>query len=340
MGVQTAFAVHPDIPRHYQYRQVVFENLADEILNSAAKQNVHLYRNQILTVVQHELNPVLDEMLLQASNYAVCPSTDQDCINGEYKKLLANSPGKIENNFFNFYNYQTKAWTYFYIAPKQGWPMLNEWYGRFIETNFALKSDSLTYQNTNTFYLNSRVMCYRLKEEMNPEMVHVSKSLFNAYYNHCVYLLKSPSIISYEYFSRTAEVDSIMNIALEVKQIGKENLADAANVYIAAAFNDDFPAGIEKEDLVALFREAESLLNKAMSIQETGKVHYALGALYNNFLIDYSVTFTSNEKLELFGRNIIPSQIMEESVTHLEDACALDNEYCNLRKFRDRRKIK
>ena len=46
-GTQWAKAVSPDLPRHNQYRTVFYENLADEILNSAAKQDVQLYRNII-----------------------------------------------------------------------------------------------------------------------------------------------------------------------------------------------------------------------------------------------------------------------------------------------------
>ncbi|HYG52133.1 MAG TPA: hypothetical protein VD905_14575, partial [Flavobacteriales bacterium] len=157
------------------------------------------------------------------------------------------------------------------------------------------------------------------------------------YYNHCAYLLKQGSIISYEFASKATEVDSIMNIAASITRIYKETAPDIANVYIAAAFNDNFPMGTQKEDMINMFTISDYLLQKALVHHETGKVHYALGALYNNFLVDYSTAFSTPEKLELFGHSIVPTELMEKAVEHLEQACTLDPEYCNLKKFRDKR---
>jgi hypothetical protein len=337
ISVQTAKAVSPDIPKHYEYRAVVFENLADEILNSAAKQNVTLYKNQILVTIQNNLNTVFDEVLLKSENFVSCASTNKECIAQQFQKLNASYPQKIENAYFNFYNYQKYIWTKIYIAPKEGWDELNEWYPQFIKLNFDLDYDTLIGSNTNNLFLNSRVMFYRLKEDLYPEQVHISKSLFTAYYNHCVYLLKSSSIIAYEYINKTNEVDSIMNIAADIKSVYTETAPDIANVYIAAAFNDHFPIGISGEELLNIFYASNYLLEKALKHHETGKVHYALGALYNNFLVDYSALYSTPEKLALFGKSIVPTELMEKSIEHLEQACALDEDYCNLRKFRDKR---
>lgn len=100
--VQAAKAVSPDIPKHYQFRNVVFQNLADEILNSAAKQNITLYKNQILITLQNDLNPVFDEVVLQSENFSPCNSIDDDCIYKQYEKLQAANPQKIENSFLIF----------------------------------------------------------------------------------------------------------------------------------------------------------------------------------------------------------------------------------------------
>lgn len=337
LGWQAGKAVNPDIPRHYQYRAIVFENLADEILNSAAKQNVTLYKNQILPVIQNNLNPVLDEVILQSDSYGACISTDYACIDAEIIRLKKSFPAKIENDFFNFYNYQKYIWTKIYIAPKRGWNSLNAWYPQFIKTNFNLEYDTLDGECLNNFYLNTRVMFYRLKEEVYPGQTHVSKSLFTAYYNHCAYVLKQSSIISYEFTAKAAEVDSIMNIASSIESVYKESAVDIANVYIAAAFNDNFPLGTPKDDMINMFTTSNYLLEKALSHHESGKVHYALGALYNNFLVDYSTAFSTPEKLELFGKSIVPTDLMEKAVEHLEQACALDSDYCNLKKFKDKR---
>ncbi len=332
-----AKAVKTDIPKHYEYRNVVFQNLADEILNSAAKQNVTLYKNQILVTIQNNLNPVFDEVLLKSEDFASCVSTNQECIQQQFQKLKASYPQKIENAYFNFYNYQKYIWTKVYIAPKEGWDELNKWYPQFIKLNFNLDYDTLTGSNTNNLFLNTRVMFYRLKEELYPDQVHISKSLFTAYYNHCVYLLKSSSIMSYEYVNKVSEVDSLMTIAASINSVYTETAPDIANVYIAAAFNDDFPAGATGEEVLSIFYTSHYLLEKALKHHESGKAHYALGALYNNFLVDYSNIYSTPEKLALFGKAIVPSELMEKSVEHLEQACALDDTYCNLKKFRDKR---
>lgn len=338
LSIQWAKAVSPDIPRHYQYRHVFYENLADEILNSAAKQDILLYRNHILTTIQNDLNPVLDEMVIQSSNYYPCASTDEKCIQAQYDQLNKTSGKKIENAYFNFYNYQKYVWTKIYIAPTKSWDMLNEWYPKFIQHHFGLAHDTLAARTTSHLFLNTRVMCYRLKEDLYPEEEHVTRSLFNAYYNHCAYLLKTPSIISYEFYNKTQEVDSLMQIAYTLELNVDEIKADVANVYIAAAFNDDFPSGISKDELVDMFFISERLLKKALEINETGKAHYALGALYNNFLIDYGNMFSSPEKQSLVHRNIVPSDLMIRSVQHLEDACVMDDNYCNLKRFKDKRR--
>lgn len=335
--VQTAKAVSPDIPKHYEYRNAVFQNLADEILNSATKQNITLYRNQILLTIQNNLNPVLDEVLLQSEKYVSCQSTNQECIAEQFQKLNSINPQRIENAYFNFYNYQKYVWTKIYIAPKEGWDELNKWYPQFIKNNFNLEFDTLTDANTNYLFLNTRVMFYRLKEDIYPEQTHISKSLFTAYYNHCVFLLQNKSIMSYEYVNKAGEVDSLMNIASSIKSVYSESAPDIANVYIAVAFNDAFPAGVTGEELLNIFYTSNYLLEKALNHHETGKVHYALGAMYNNFLVDYSNIYSTPEKLELFGKAIVPTELMEKSVDHLEKACELDPFYCSLKKFRDKR---
>jgi hypothetical protein len=337
IGVQSAKATSPDIPRHYQYRLALYENLADEILNSAEKQDVSLYRNNILTLIQNDLNPVLDEMVVHASDYYPCASTDEKGIQAQYEQLNRNSGKKIENEFFNFYNYQKYVWAKIYIAPTKGWNLLNDWYPKFIQQKFGLNYDTLTCRTTNQLFLNTRVMCYRLKEDLYPEAEQVTRSLFNAYYNHCVYLLKRPSIISYEFFNKTQEVDSLMRIAYTLDLNVDDIKADIANVYIAAAFNDEFPSGISKDEVIDMFYISEGLLKKALEINETGKAHYALGALYNNFLIDYGNMFSAPEKQDL-SLDIVPSELMIKSVQHLEDACVMDGSYCNLKRFKDKRR--
>lgn len=335
---QGAKAISPDLPRHYLYRNVFYENLADEILNTAAKQDVQLYRNIILLTIKNNLNPVLDEMLVQAGDYAPCSSTDEKCIQSQFDQLSYTSGKKVEGHSLNFYNYQKYTWTKIYIAPTKSWKTLNDWYPKFIHEQFGLSYDTLVDHTTNQLFLNTRVMCYRLKQDLYPEQDHVTRSLFNAYYNHCAYLLKRPSIISYEFYNKTKEVDSIMRIAYHLELDVDEIKADIANVYIAAAFNDDFPAGISKEELVDMMLVSESLLKKAIEINETGKAHYALGALYNNFLIDYGTLFSKPEKEELMQRNINPTDLTIKSVQHLEDACVLDERYCNLKRFKDKRR--
>lgn len=340
LGVHTAFAVSPDIPRHYEFRQAMYQNLADEIVNTATKQDVVLYRNEVLSTIQSTLNPVLDEVLVRAGNFEPCNSTNDECVNAQWNSL--GNPLTVaeeKNNFLAFYHFQVYVWTKLYISPKHGWTNLNNWYEKYIAHTFNLKGDTLQDQHTNNLFLNTRVMYYRLKEELFPQAEHVSKSLFTAYYNHCVYVLKQPSIISYEFEGKALEIDSIMQIAVQVKSVkpNAELLNDAANVYIAAAFNDQFPMGIGKEDLISMFYISHNLLHRALDLYETGKVHYAIGALYNNFLIDYGNMFTTPEKLDLFGKSIVPSELMESSVDHLEKACELDPEYCNLRKLRVKR---
>ena len=335
-----AKASSPDLPRHFQYRNAVYQNLADEILNSAIKQEVTLFKADILITLQTQLNPVLDNIILNASNFSPCPSTNEECINAEFLKLQNTLPKKVENRYFDFYNYQELVWTKIFIAPKQGWQLLNEWYPQFINLHFGLAYDTLANKGTNEFYLNSRVMFYRLKEELFPNERHYSKSLFAAYYNHCVHVLRTPSIISYEFFYRSMLIDSVLNIVSEINTGDSKNREDIANIYIACAFNDNFPAGVTKNDIIEMFKESDKLLKKALTFHESGKVHYGLGALYNNFLVDYIDMFTEQEKLDLFGKNIIPSQIEEESIAHLQRACELDEEFCNLRKFKDKTKGK
>lgn len=335
LSVGKSYAFHPDLPRHFKYRDAVFQSLADEIINSATRQDKILFRNDVIEVLQAHLNPVFDNVVMDAKQYEVCTSTNEECINAEWAKVESMATAKIENNFFNFYNYQNRVWSKIYIAPKKGWNLLNEWYPSFINLHFGLDADSLIGENTNAFYLNTRVMFYRLKEEMYPAERHISKSLFSAYYNHCVYILKQPSIISYEFFQKMNEVDSIMTVAADVNTGDALTRTDIANVYIALAFNDNFPAGIEKNEMVNMFLASDRMLKKALSYNESGKVHYALGALYNNFLVDYNNQFSSEEKLNTFDV-IVPAQIDEESTDHLDRACLLDPEYCNLRKFKVR----
>lgn len=318
----------------------MFENLADEILNSAEKQNVSLFRNHIITLLQHDLNPVLDEVVITAGDYTPCLSTDDKCVTEQYAQLAHSMGKKVEQTQLNFYQYQKYTWTKIYIAPKHGWDILNEWYPQYIRRNFGLTYDTLTSKTTSALFLNTRVMFYKLKQDLFPAEEHVTRSLFNAYYNHCVYTLKTPSIISYEFYNKVQEVDSLMNIAYMLELDADEIKVDIANVYIAAAFNDEFPAGISKEELPDMFFTSEYLLKKALEINETGKAHYALGAFYNNFLIDYKAMYAAPEKLEFAGREIVVSELMIKSVQHLEDACAMDPSYCNLKRFRDKRRSK
>ncbi len=336
--VQSAKAASPDITRHYEYRNIVFENLADEILNSAIKQNITLYKNQILMAIQDNLNPVFDEVLAKADDYSSCSSTNDACIKEQMQKLSATFPQKIENDYFNFYNYQKYIWTKIYIAPKYGWDDLNAWYPQFIKNNFNLDYDTLTNKNTSNLFLNTRVMFYRLKDEIYPNEIHNARSLFTAYYNHCKQLLSKPCIISYQFINKVNEIDSLMDIAASIKKVYKDFAPDIANVYIAATFNKKFPVGMSGEELLDLFYTCDYLLAKAIQHDETGKVHYAIGAMYNNFLVDYSEIYSTPEKLALFGGSIVPSELMEKSVAHLEKACELDEEYCNLHPFKDKRK--
>lgn len=215
---------------------------------------------------------------------------------------------------------------------------MNLWYPQFIKNNFNLEFDTLTDRNTNELFLNTRVMFYRLKENIFPEQTHITKSLFNAYYNHCVFLLREPSIMTYEFLNKAYQVDSLMNIASTLNGVYQMAAPDIANVYIAAAFSDVFPIAANGQELLSMFNASNFLLEKALTHSESGKVHYAIGALYNNFLVDYSAIYSTPEKLALFGKSIIPSELMEKSVEHLEKACELDVMYCNLKRFRDRRK--
>ena len=335
-SVNWAKADFPDLTRNYQYRNAVYQSLADEIINSAIRQDKILYRNDVLNTIQIQLNPVFDNIVLIADKYNVCSSSDYDCINEQFNKVESFAVKKIENRFFDFYNYQNRVWTKIYIAPKHGWNFLNEWYPSFINLHFGLAADSLYDQQTNEFYLNTRVMCYRLKEEVFPDERQISKSLFSAYYNHCVHILENPSIISYEFFEKINLVDSLMNIAADVNTGDAHNREDVANVYIALAFNDNFPGGVSKEDLFTMYYTSDLMLKKALAFHESGKVHYGIGALYNNFLIDYENLLSTQEKLDAFSKQIIPSFIDEESSNHLDRACQLDPEYCNLRKFKDK----
>lgn len=336
LSFNQAVASFPDLSRNYQYREAVFQSLADEIINSAIRQDKILYRNDVLNTIQIQLNPVFDNIVINSEKYSVCSSADLDCISEQFNKVESYAIKKIENRFFDFYNYQNQVWTKIYIAPKRGWSFLNEWYPSFINIHFGLDADSLYEQQTNEFYLNTRVMFYRLKEDVFPEERHVSKSLFSAYYNHCVHVLENPSIISYEFFEKMTLVDSLMDIASTVNTGDPHTPEDIANVYIALAFNDNFPGGVTKEELFNVYFAADHMLKKALSIHESGKVHYGLGALYNNFLVDYENLLSSEEKLDAFSKHIIPSFIDEESTDHLDRACQLDPEYCNLRKFKDK----